>query len=59
MKLIEALKIVQSPLPDSPRQLRILLACGFTPLHLQTFLAAHLRGRMPDYEPEISTGLFG
>jgi FkbH-like protein len=59
MKLIEALKIVKSPLPDGPRRLRIFLACGFTPLHLQTFLEAHLRGRMPDCEPEIGTGLFG
>jgi FkbH-like protein len=59
MKLIEALKISQSPLPDSLRQLRLFLLCGFTPLHLQTFLTAHLRCRMPDHAPEISTGLFG
>ena len=58
MKLIEALKIVQSPLPAGSR-LRVFLACGFTPLHLQTFLTAQLRSRMPDHGLEIQTGLFG
>jgi FkbH-like protein len=59
MKLIEALKIAQSPMPDDLRRLRVFLACGFTPLHLQTFLTAHLRSQMPDHRPEIRTGLFG
>ena len=59
MKLIEALKIVQAASPDSPRRLRLFLACGFTPLHLQTFLTAHLHERMPDFGFEIRTGLFG
>ena len=57
MKLIEALKIAQSPLPDSAQSLRIFLACGFTPLHLQTFLMAHLRSQMPACGPEIKIGL--
>ena len=59
MKLIEALKIVQSASPDGPRRLRLYLACGFSPLHLQTFLTAHLHRQMPDYGLEIRTGLFG
>jgi FkbH-like protein len=59
MKLIEALKIVQSPLPSDLPRLRVFLACGFTPLHLQTFLLANLRLRMPDVSPEICTGVFG
>lgn len=59
MKLIEALKTLQSPVPGDARGLRVFLACGFTPLHLQTYLAAHLRNRMPGCAPEIRTGLFG
>jgi FkbH-like protein len=59
MKLIEALKIVQSPLPKFPRNHRVFLACGCTPLHLHTFLAAHIRKLMLDSVPEIKTGLFG
>jgi len=59
MKLIEALKIVQAPPPAASRRLRLSLLCGFTSLHLQTFLAAHLRSRMPEYALEIKAGLFG
>jgi FkbH-like protein len=59
MKLIEALKIAQSPLPEGSRRLRVFLACGFTPLHLQTFLLANLRVRLPDVRPEIGAGVFG
>ena len=39
--------------------MRIFLACGFTPLHLQTFLHAHLRQLMPTNGVEIKTGLYG
>lgn len=59
MKLIEALKIAQRPSADAAPSLRVFLACGFTPLHLQTFLTAHLRVKRPDAQPEIRTGLFG
>jgi FkbH-like protein len=59
MKLIEALKIIQSPHPDDPHRLRIFLACGFTPLHLQTFLHASLRASMQSVLPEFQTGMFG
>ena len=59
MKLIEALKINQTPSHDGQRRLRIFLLCGFTPLHLQTFLTAHLRNRIAECGPEIKTGLFG
>jgi FkbH-like protein len=59
MKLIDALKIAQRPADDGAPCLRVLLACGFTPLHLQTFLAAHLRSQRPGAFPEIRTGLFG
>jgi FkbH-like protein len=59
MKLIEALKIAQQPAADAAPSLRVLLACGFTPLHLQTFLTAHLRSQRPNVQLEIRTGLFG
>ena len=59
MKLIEALKIMQLPVVDAASSLRIFLACGFTPLHLQTFLVAHLRAKRPDALPKMQNGLFG
>jgi len=59
MKLSEALKIVQtSPSPGSER-LTVYLACGFTPLHLATFLAAHVRRNSPKDFVEILTGDYG
>ncbi len=35
------------------------LACGFTPLHLETFLAAHLQRSLPGSRVEVKTGLYG
>ena len=37
----------------------ITLACGFTPLYLETFLAAHLGAALPAKNVRIETGLFG
>jgi FkbH-like protein len=59
VNLIEALEVLKQPVPAGSPSLRVALACGFTPLHLQTFLAAHLRQRMPDRGMEIVPGLFG
>ena len=59
MKLIEALEILRRPVVESAPAMKVLLAAGFTPLHLQTFLAAHLRSSTPAIAPEIKTGLFG
>ncbi len=59
MKLIDALEILKQPVPNDAPQLRVYLACGFTPLHLQTFLAAQLRIRPPRHRVAINTGLFG
>jgi FkbH-like protein len=58
MKLIEALELLKRPAADAPR-LEVFLACGFTPLHVQTFLAAHLIAAVPGKRPHIKTGLFG
>ncbi len=59
MKLIEALAILKDgPGPEAPA-LPFFLACGFTPLHLATFLKAHVQKRNPAARVEIETGLFG
>ena len=59
MRLLDALEILKQPVfPEAPR-LQIFLATGFTPLHFQTFLAAHLRRLRPDHRVQVQTGLFG
>src|SRR6266853_485474 len=58
MKLAEALKVIQSALSDSPR-LEVALLCGFTPLHLETFLRAHLCKLFSGRSPNVQTGLYG
>jgi FkbH-like protein len=57
MKLAEALKIVQSVPPEAPA-LPVALLCGFTPLHLETFLRAELCNLFPSRSPQTHTGLF-
>jgi FkbH-like protein len=57
MKLAEALKVIQSASPDAPR-LEVALLCGFTPLHLETFLRAHLCQLFPGRTPNVQTGLY-
>ena len=59
LKLIEALEISRKPVAPDAKLRRIFLACGFTPLHLQNFLAAHLRQLFSENRVEIKTGLFG
>src|ERR1700692_4663081 len=59
MNLIEALEISRKPVAQDAKLLRVFLACGFTPLHLQNFLSAYLRQIFPDNRIEIKTGLFG
>ena len=58
MKLAEALKIIQSVPPDAT-PLPVALLCGFTPLHLETFLRAQLCNLFPGRGPEVNTGLYG
>jgi FkbH-like protein len=58
MKLAEALKIIQSTPSNGPR-LNVALLCGFTPLHLETFLRAHLCKLFVDRSPQIRTGRYG
>jgi len=58
VNITEALKITQSA-PRDARPFAVTLACGFTPLHLQTFLAAHLQQALPDRKVVIASGLYG
>jgi FkbH-like protein len=58
MRFSEALKIVQSA-PAEALPYQVILACGFTPLHMQTFLHGHLQQRLPDRKVTVATGLFG
>jgi FkbH-like protein len=57
MKLAEALKIVQSVPPQAP-PLPVALLCGFTPLHLETFLRAELCQLFPARSPLVQVGLY-
>jgi FkbH-like protein len=59
LNLIEALDLSRRPAATDASPLRVFLACGFTPLHLQTFLLARLRQLLPDKRIEIKTGLYG
>jgi len=56
--ITEALRITQS-VPRDARPFAVTLACGFTPLHLQTFLAAHLQQTLADRKVRITPGLYG
>jgi FkbH-like protein len=57
VKLSEALRLAQS-VPDKGVPFVAVLACGFTPLHLQTFLTAHLQRALPARRVIIESGLF-
>jgi hypothetical protein len=59
VNLIEALELLKEPVSEEARPLRVFLACGFTPLHLETFLAANLRKLCPACRVELKSGLFG
>ncbi len=59
MKLIEALDQLKQDLPATSPGLPIDLACGITPLHLATFLRAHLRRLFPNHQVLIRTGVYG
>ncbi len=59
MNLIDALESLKAPIAENASSLKVFLACGFTPLHLETFLGAHLRNLCPAHRIEIASGLFG
>jgi FkbH-like protein len=59
MKLVEALATISKGASSGGELLRVALVCGFTPLHLQTFLHAELQSRFPNHRIEIVTGTYG
>lgn len=65
MQLFEALKIIrdrrqsEGRSTDSSEPIRVDLICGFTPLHLKTFLTAELTLRSACGSVDVRTGLFG
>ncbi len=59
MRLLEALEILKSAPASSVSPLESYLACGFQPLHLATFLGAHLQQRFPKRAASLRTGLYG
>jgi FkbH-like protein len=59
MKLIEALEVLREAQPTQGGTFEIRLVCGFTPLHLETFLKARLRQALPDRKITIHIGLYG
>src|SRR5579871_6122247 len=59
MRLSEALRINQQGVLPNASDRKIHLVCGFTPLHLQTFVQANAKRRFPGDLVTIATGLFG
>jgi FkbH-like protein len=59
MKLREALTLLRGAPPANAEPLEAILICGCTPLHLQTFLAAHLRLHFPTRLVKVETGTYG
>jgi FkbH-like protein len=59
MNLLNALEFLKQPISEPGSDRELFLVCGFTPLHLKTFLAAHLRMCFPRDHIEIGTGLYG
>lgn len=58
MTITEALRLTHDLSCDA-QPFAVTLACGFTPLHLQTFLAAHLQQALTNRTVTISSGLYG
>jgi len=59
MKVAEAIAIANRSAPPNARTEPVSLLCGFTPLHLETYVKAHLKLRIPDRDIDLKTGLFG
>jgi len=59
VKLAQALALVNGQSPQESPTWRAALLCGFSPLHLQTFLAAHLIRRIHGRFVSVETGIYG
>src|SRR5215467_12827281 len=59
MKLVDAIRSAGIPPQDGAEPKSLALICGFTPLHIATFLNAHGRIRFPAGGVTVHTGLYG
>src|SRR5260370_827497 len=59
MRLSEALRINEQAASAISPPRKIHLVCGFTPLHLETFVQANVRRNFPGEGVEAISGLFG
>ncbi len=59
MKLLDALKIIRSANSLDAPPFTVALCSGFTPLHFETFLSAHLSLTHTGKRVRITSGLFG
>jgi FkbH-like protein len=59
MNLLDALELLNRPIAEPVSVREVILECGFTPVYLKTFLAAHLRLCLPKHRIEMRTGLYG
>jgi FkbH-like protein len=59
MNLLQALQLLKSPVSNEATAFSTCLACGFTPLHLGTFLSAHLRQLLSTRSISLDTGIYG
>ena len=59
MKLLEALRLINEASASERPVRTYALACGFTPLALETFVRAHLQRRRADVRVDLTVGLFG
>src|SRR5216684_572355 len=59
MRLSEALRINEQAVSATSPPRKVHLVCGFTPLHLETFVKANVRRNFPGEGVEILSGLFG
>lgn len=57
MKLSEALAVIRKT-PEDASTFAVSLACGFTPLHLTSFLRAHLQRLLPERKVDVTVGLY-
>jgi FkbH-like protein len=58
VKFTEAIATLQTASKRAP-EFSVVLACGFTPMHLLTFLGAHLQRNLPDRRVAVTAGQYG
>ena len=58
MTITQALQILRGA-PEAGEPFGLLLACSFSPLHLQTLVTAHVQQRMPNKRVCVTVGEFG